>query len=300
MKWLSDGKPKLYRSETEGNMIVILSGVSFTPLDKTGRMVYTMSATVTEIAEYNMDNLLDYNLIPVNISSKIMNGFPRDLKKGDIISEEDYRTIIFYLPEYATDGTFVQHDSHEWQLICNNRRESEGDVLRKINTVIRNLTNESFIRGEIDPNINTDLMYVWNSSFDIPDKDYGDYVEIDTRGAIRNGSGKYTFSWNGNTASGAKLQGFTFRNGILSGTVSYNGSAEYAEKNTVQLKVIDDDRGQSATMDIMIGRFFKQLVFTPIDKKIPLGIAGVPVGPINIREHVSGGATFIATGKSQT
>jgi hypothetical protein len=32
MKWLSDGKPKLYRSETEGNMIVMVSGVSFNPV----------------------------------------------------------------------------------------------------------------------------------------------------------------------------------------------------------------------------------------------------------------------------
>jgi hypothetical protein len=35
MKWLSNGKPKLYRSETEGNMIVIVSDVSFSPLDGT-------------------------------------------------------------------------------------------------------------------------------------------------------------------------------------------------------------------------------------------------------------------------
>ena len=54
MLWLSDGKPKLFRSETEGNMIVMISGVSFTPQDKSSRMVYSLSCTVTEIAEYNM------------------------------------------------------------------------------------------------------------------------------------------------------------------------------------------------------------------------------------------------------
>jgi hypothetical protein len=35
MKWLSNGKPKLFRSETEGNMIVIVSDVSFAPLEST-------------------------------------------------------------------------------------------------------------------------------------------------------------------------------------------------------------------------------------------------------------------------
>lgn len=69
MKWLSNGKPKLFRSETEGNMIVILSNVSFTPYDRSGRMVYSMTATATEIAEFNDDNLFEYDLIPTTISS---------------------------------------------------------------------------------------------------------------------------------------------------------------------------------------------------------------------------------------
>jgi CTP:phosphocholine cytidylyltransferase-like protein len=64
MLWLADGKPKLFRSETEGNMIVMISGASFTPQDKSNRMVYNLSCTVTEIAEYNLENLINYNLIP--------------------------------------------------------------------------------------------------------------------------------------------------------------------------------------------------------------------------------------------
>lgn len=98
MKWLSDGKPKLYRSETEGNMIVILSGISFSPLDKSGRMVYTMSATVTEIAEYNLENLLNYNLVPVDIRAKELVAFPKELQTGDILTLEDYLTLTFYYP----------------------------------------------------------------------------------------------------------------------------------------------------------------------------------------------------------
>lgn len=68
MSWQSDGNPKLLRSETEGNMIVILSGVSFSPFDKT-RKLYSLSATVTEIAEYNLSNLIQYGLVPVDFES---------------------------------------------------------------------------------------------------------------------------------------------------------------------------------------------------------------------------------------
>lgn len=63
MKWLTDGKPKLFRSETEGNMIVVLTGVSFSPFGNT-RLNYSFSATLTEIAEYNLKNLILYNLVP--------------------------------------------------------------------------------------------------------------------------------------------------------------------------------------------------------------------------------------------
>lgn len=69
MEWLSDGKPKLFRSETEGNMIVQISAATFSPLQGTNRMVYTVQMTATEIAEFNSENLINYNLIPSNIKS---------------------------------------------------------------------------------------------------------------------------------------------------------------------------------------------------------------------------------------
>lgn len=71
MSWLADGKPKLFRSETEGNMIVITSNASFTPLSGSQRMVYTVQFTMTEIAEYNLTNLLKYNILPCEIIADV-------------------------------------------------------------------------------------------------------------------------------------------------------------------------------------------------------------------------------------
>lgn len=65
MKWLTDGSPKLFRSETEGNMIVMLTGISFSPF-RGDRLLYNFSATLTEIAEYNTHNLQLYDLIPAD------------------------------------------------------------------------------------------------------------------------------------------------------------------------------------------------------------------------------------------
>lgn len=63
LAWLANGEPKLLRSSTEGNFIVRLTGVSLTPNDTLGRMIHSFSATATEVAEYNQENLKKYNLL---------------------------------------------------------------------------------------------------------------------------------------------------------------------------------------------------------------------------------------------
>jgi hypothetical protein len=40
LEWLSDGKPKLFRSAAEGNYIVRLMNVSLSPVDSLGRMLH--------------------------------------------------------------------------------------------------------------------------------------------------------------------------------------------------------------------------------------------------------------------
>lgn len=66
LEWLNNGKPKLFRSATEGNYIVRLMNVSLTPNDTLGRMLHTFNATAYEIAEYNYQNLYNFNLIPIS------------------------------------------------------------------------------------------------------------------------------------------------------------------------------------------------------------------------------------------
>lgn len=57
LHWLTNGKPKLFRSPAEGNYIVRLMNTSLSPNDTLGRMLHTFSSTAYEIAEYNFENL---------------------------------------------------------------------------------------------------------------------------------------------------------------------------------------------------------------------------------------------------
>ena len=83
MEWLTNGKPKLFRSPTEGNIIVVLSAVSFTPFQNSERMVYSFTATATEVAEYNLDNLIAYNLVPTVFESNPVKNLEYDFNQGN-------------------------------------------------------------------------------------------------------------------------------------------------------------------------------------------------------------------------
>ena len=63
MEFLTNGQYKFFKSFEEGNMIVYLSNISFTPNKQLGRHVYDFSCTVTEVCDYNISNLQKYGLL---------------------------------------------------------------------------------------------------------------------------------------------------------------------------------------------------------------------------------------------
>ena len=65
LEWLNNGKPKLFRSPTEGNYIVRLMNISMSPNDTLGRMLHTFSCTAYEIAEHSFENLVALELMSV-------------------------------------------------------------------------------------------------------------------------------------------------------------------------------------------------------------------------------------------
>jgi len=64
-EFLEDGEIKLFRSPTEGNVLIRLMEVNFSPNTNNGRMIWTFSATAYEMADPNLDNMEKYNIKPV-------------------------------------------------------------------------------------------------------------------------------------------------------------------------------------------------------------------------------------------
>jgi hypothetical protein len=63
LEWLNDGKPKLFRSPTEGNYLVRLMNVSLTPTKEVGRMLHSFTATAYEIDDHDLKTLKKYGII---------------------------------------------------------------------------------------------------------------------------------------------------------------------------------------------------------------------------------------------
>ena len=66
LDFLNNGKPKLYRSPTEGNILIKLSNISLTPKTELGRFLYDFSADAVEIDKCTIENYDFYNIIDLN------------------------------------------------------------------------------------------------------------------------------------------------------------------------------------------------------------------------------------------
>lgn len=62
-EFLNNYDYKLYRSPTEGNIVVVLTNVSMTPNATVGRMIYDFSATAYEVMDDTLDNLNEFGII---------------------------------------------------------------------------------------------------------------------------------------------------------------------------------------------------------------------------------------------
>lgn len=59
IQWLNNGEPKLYRSMTEGSLVVMLTDISLQPVQNSSRFTYSFSATMYEMEDASSLDTLD-------------------------------------------------------------------------------------------------------------------------------------------------------------------------------------------------------------------------------------------------
>lgn len=91
IEFLYEDNIKLFRSTTEGNILIRLTNISLTPNPTLGRMIYSFSATAYEIADFNLDNLIKYNIYSLNLEVKPVQDYV--LKANKYVSDESVAYI---------------------------------------------------------------------------------------------------------------------------------------------------------------------------------------------------------------
>lgn len=91
IEFLMQDEPILFRSPTEGNILVRLSGVQLTPNQQLGRLVYSFTATATEIDACTVDNYFKYNILTEALEEVryILDATDFDIISGDVYVTED-------------------------------------------------------------------------------------------------------------------------------------------------------------------------------------------------------------------
>lgn len=85
--FLNNGECKLYKSPTEGNIVVVLMNVSLTPNDTLGRMVFSFSATAYEVLDNTIENLNEYNIIDIG-------SFQENITGTDESGQQQYTLLL--------------------------------------------------------------------------------------------------------------------------------------------------------------------------------------------------------------
>lgn len=68
--FLHDGKPKLFKSSTEGNVVVRLMDIGWSPNKTTNRLIYSFSCNAYEMADATMSTYAEYKFFELGSSSK--------------------------------------------------------------------------------------------------------------------------------------------------------------------------------------------------------------------------------------
>ena len=176
--FLYDGKPKLFKSTTEGNIIVRLMDVSFSPDQSLSRMLYSFSCGAYELDDNTVENYKKYNLLD---TGKIENDLSvTNLKLGQYYGTVKSWDNIFDLIRKKYYQKNLMGLTHEVVTIKNLRIQIEEKPMRVMNNANRlvlgyniELNNQLITLREynniyeFDPEIiftETDVLHILNDS----------------------------------------------------------------------------------------------------------------------------------------
>lgn len=141
LEWLNNGKPKFFRSPTEGNYIVRLMNVSLSPQDTLGRMLHTFTATGYECLPNTLDSLKENSLVnfkPPKKEEDLVWYGPVSIKTNEekVKNIQYFKNIKWNCLSPIGETEYIEIDE---QKIINNKtgtyQTPEGEIYTSLNIV---------------------------------------------------------------------------------------------------------------------------------------------------------------------
>lgn len=110
LNWLSNGKPKLFKSPAEGNYLIRLMNISLNPNDTVGRMLHSFNATAYEIAENNYEALLESGIINLNNN---INSFTKYMSIPLMSNDDNYTKLHSDIYKVITPNSNIKYATGE-------------------------------------------------------------------------------------------------------------------------------------------------------------------------------------------
>lgn len=153
-EFINEFNYKLYRSPTEGNIVIGLMNMSMTPNDSLGRMIYSFTATAYEVLENTIGNLDEYGIIDIGTFESLATdevtrsfgqikgvyGVSEDIysmikEQEEISVGSGYRTKLKCITDIWVEGypdidftaKFLELDAKRSELLSQNKDTTEVD-----------------------------------------------------------------------------------------------------------------------------------------------------------------------------
>lgn len=119
LDWLNNGKPKLFRSATEGNYLVRLLNNSLSPQTTVGRMLHEFSSTAYEIADTSYESLNTYGIISTDspVISTMKFKTITDLTQGGNLIEASCASMLQVSGMRPGDELHIQTDEGTFSIV---------------------------------------------------------------------------------------------------------------------------------------------------------------------------------------
>lgn len=116
LNWLNNGKPKLFKSPSEGNYIVRLLNNSLSAMNGVGRMLHTFTSQAYEIADFTYKNMQDLGFVSVQDLVHTQNRWA----SVELVSHDDtLDELLSVMPSLFEAGVTPVFDMRSYQRIIN-------------------------------------------------------------------------------------------------------------------------------------------------------------------------------------